>query len=202
MSTYQYGANNPIRNVDVNGDSIVVLNYGSGKNQHTAMLIQNDAQKWQYFSINGNNVYASGKFSGGRKFDDIAVGEFNNPQEFMNSTYNSKGDANDLSINSYGFSEGYVIPSSSKQDNMIRKTFVRISQNEEYDILGNNCTTTVQRSMEAAGLKTYDLKTRRIPIDYGIGSSYIKIINQRPIIPSDAFSSIIKFNPNGEMIYK
>lgn len=52
----------------MNGDSIVVLNHGEG--MHMAMLIQNNDNKWQYFSVNGDNVYVSGKFSGGRRFDE------------------------------------------------------------------------------------------------------------------------------------
>ena len=69
LSPYQYGANNPIANIDVNGDSIVVLHHSEG--MHMGMLIQNDKGRWGYFSVNGDNVYASGKFIGGRKSDDL-----------------------------------------------------------------------------------------------------------------------------------
>ena len=196
-SIYQYGANNPVNNIDVNGDSITVLNHGEG--MHMAMLIQNEVGKWQYFSVNGDNVYIMGKFSGGRKFDDIAIGNFNSPQEFLESEYNSSGHRNDKNINHYGFSEGYIIPTSKKQDEKIRKTFIEISKKEQYDIFKNNCTTTVQRAMEAATLKTYDMKERKIPVDYGMGESYITIKNQRPIIPGTSFRSIIKLNPDGKL---
>lgn len=167
-----------------------------------AMLIQNDASQWQYFSVNGDNVYVSGIFFGGRNSDDIAVGNFTSPREFLESSYNSAGDSKDKSINSYGFNEGYIIPTTRKQDTKMRNAFAEISKNEEYDLLGNNCTTTVQRAMEAAGLKTYDAKVRKIPLDYGIGNSYITVKNQRPFIPSDSFESIIKFNPNGLYIQR
>jgi len=206
MSQYQYGANNPVANIDVNGDSIMVLNYGYGKNQHMAMLIQNEAGKWQYFSINGNNVYVSGIFSGGRKSDDIAVGAFYSPQSFLDSQYNSKGESDDLSINSFGFSEGYVLPSSKEQDELMQKTFMDISQNEEYDLFGNNCSTTVQRVMEAANIKTYDnrKKSHRVPANHSLGeSSFVTYrVNSRPIIPSVSFKSIIKNNPQGQLLYK
>ena len=46
LSPYQYGANNPVNNMDVNGDSITVLNYGYIRKQHMAILIQNDAGEW------------------------------------------------------------------------------------------------------------------------------------------------------------
>ena len=206
MSTYQYGANSPIRNIDVNGDSIVVLNYGEYQNQHMAMLIQNKSGKWQYYSINGDNVYVSGKFSGGRKTNDIAVGEFNSPQEFMDSPYNAKSDGEDHETNSFGFAEGYLIPSSGEQDNLMRETFTNIGNNEEYDLLGNNCATTVQRTMEAAGFKTYDnqRKVYKVPANHSLGESSFTITheNLRPIVPSVSFKSIIKHNPQGSIIYK
>ena len=206
ISPYQYGGNHPINNIDVNGDSIVVLNHGEG--MHMAMLIQNNDNKWQYFSVNGDNVYISGKFFGGRKSDDIAVGEFNSPQDFFESSYNSAGNGNEdaNSINGYGFSEGYIIPTTAKQDNMMRTTFENISQNEEYDLLGNNCSTTVQRSMEAAGIKTYDMNLRsyKVPANRNIGESSFVVTHAdaRPIIPQSSFKSIIKHNPQGNMIYR
>ena len=206
MSPYQYGANSPVVNIDVNGDSITVLNYGYIRKQHMAILIQNDAGEWQYFSVNGDNVYVSGEFSGGRKFNDIAVGEFDSPQEFLNSPYNSYGASDDMSINTYGFSEGYMIPTSKEQDDIIRDTFISISKNESYDFLGNNCSTVVQKSLEAAGIITFTQKStrHRIPSSHYLGeSSFIATIStSRPVIPSVSFRAIIKNNPQGKMIYR
>ena len=155
---YQYYANSPINNLDIGGDSIIVINHGEGI--HMAMLIQNKSGKWQYFSVNGNNVYISGSFSGGRKFNDLSVGEFKSPQDFLESSYNLKD--NDKSIKTYGFSEGYIIPTTEEQNNIMRKTFIDISQNQSYGIAGNNCSTTVQKSMEVAELNVYYTKDTRI----------------------------------------
>ena len=206
LSPYQYGANNPVNNIDVNGDSITVLKYGYIRKQYMAILIQNDAGEWQYFSVNGDNVYVSGEFSGGRKFNDIAVGEFDSPQEFLNSPYNSYGASDDMSINTYGFSEGYMIPTSKEQDDIIRDTFISISKNESYDFLGNNCSTVVQKSLEAAGIITFTQKStrHRIPSSHYLGeSSFIATIStSRPVIPSVSFRAIIKNNPQGKMIYR
>ena len=206
MSPYQYGANSPVVNIDVNGDSITVLNYGYIRKQYMAILIQNDAGEWQYFSVNGDNVYVSGEFSGGRKFNDIAVGEFDSPQEFLNSPYNSYGASDDMSINTYGFSEGYMIPTSKEQDDIIRDTFISISKNESYDFLGNNCSTVVQKSLEAAGIITFTQKStrHRISSSHYLGeSSFIATIStSRPVIPSVSFRAIIKNNPQGKMIYR
>lgn len=156
--------------------------------------------------VNGDNVYVSGEFSGGRKFNDIAVGEFDSPQEFLNSPYNSYGASDDMSINTYGFSEGYMIPTSKEQDDIIRDTFISISKNESYDFLGNNCSTVVQKSLEAAGIITFTQKStrHRIPSSHYLGeSSFIATIStSRPVIPSVSFRAIIKNNPQGKMIYR
>ena len=206
MSPYQYAGNNPVANVDINGDSIVILNYGYYQKQHMAMLIQSETGKWQYYSINGDNVYISGKFSGGRKADDIAVGEFYSPQEFMDSPYNTEGDGDNLSINSFGFSEGYLIPSSEVQDNTMRETFTNMSNDKEYDLLGNNCATTVQKVMKTAGLKTYNDKQQkyRVPDNRSFGESSFIVThkNLHPIIPSVLYKSIIRHNPQGKTIHK
>lgn len=89
LSPYSYCSGNPVNCIDPTGKDIVVLNHGNDmKSQHLAMLIQNEEGKWQYYSVNGNNVYVSGKHSGGREFNDVAVGSWDSPQEFLDSSYN------------------------------------------------------------------------------------------------------------------
>ncbi|WP_455961624.1 RHS repeat domain-containing protein, partial [Bacteroides bouchesdurhonensis] len=203
-SLYMYCANNPMKYVDYNGDSITVLNLGYGLEQHMAILIQNKEKVWQYFSINGDNVYVSGKFTGGRKFNDIAVGEFKSPQDFLNSQYNTEGNGSDTSINSYGFTEGYIIPTSEEQDEIIRSTFVEISTNEPYDLLLNNCSVVAQRALEKGGVKTHYQKNSKFNIPKVNTSLRFTVpeSTQRSMIPSTAFKSIIKYNPKGKLIYK
>ena len=207
LNPYNYCGNNNVNNIDINGDSITILNYGYGDKQHMALLIQNTNDKWQYFSINGNNVYISGKFSGGRKFDDIAIGEFDTPEEFLKSKYNSSGDADDMNVNSYGFSEGYMIPTNKDQDNAIRDAFLKISNNEEYSLMSNNCATAVQRAIEVAGIRTHLQKhaTFRMPqTNYSMKklSLVLHAPVSRSIVPSVAFKLIIQLNPNGRIIKK
>jgi RHS repeat-associated protein len=198
ISPYAYCLNNPIRNIDLRGDSVTVLNLGYGTEQHMGILIQNNAGKWQYYSVNGDNVYSSstsGSHTGGREFDDIAIGNFDNPQQFMNSQYNSKGDKNDKDgSNKYGYTEGYVIPTTPEQDQTIAETFKDISANEEYGIISNNCATAVQKSLKAAGIKVTE--TRKI--NRGAHSTF----EVRPYVPSQAFETIMKNNPNGMYIIK
>jgi len=210
VSAYAYCGNNPVNNVDLRGDSVTVLNLGTGTDQHMAMLIQNDAGKWQYFSVNGDNVYSSGSsegssssgssygHTGGREFDDLAVGEWDSPQQFMDSYYNTKGDKDDKNSNKYGFPEGYVIPTTPEQDNRIRTKFTEISQNEEYRLNPfnpNQCATTVQRSLNKAGVET-----RVTNVSYRWGERFEGKVN--PYLPSVAYKAIINNNPNGFKVYR
>ena len=80
-----------MNNIEINGDRIAILNLGYGSNQHLAILIQNDEGNWQYFSVNGDNVFSFGKHKGGRTFDDLGENSFSSPEEFMNSEYNKEG---------------------------------------------------------------------------------------------------------------
>ena len=167
FNTYVFCGANPIKNIDPSGNDVVVLH----KVEHMAMLIQNEAGKYQYYSINGNNKYIGGKFFGGRPFDDIAVGEWDSAEEFLRSSYNSKGDKYDReNTNYYGFEHGYEIKTTPEQDKLISAKFKEISENESYFLLGNNCATTVARSLIEGGINT-------LTGDFGM------LINSLPILP-------------------
>lgn len=200
ISPYVYCANNPMRNIDIKGDSITILNLGYGLNQHIAMLIQNNEGLWQYYSVNGDNVYASGNHTGGRESDDLSKGFFSSPQEFMDSEYNQAGDKNDENINSYGYSEGYILPTTAEQDNIARETFVSISENEEYSFNPfnpNQCATVTQKALNAAGIKTARNNIRIVQRQFR-QKEYV--IDMKPYLPSRTFKSIIRYNPNGQLI--
>ena len=122
--------------------------------------------------------------------------------DFLDSDYNSEGDGENLAINHYGFSEGYVIPTNMQQDEIMRQTFEDISKNEEYRLIGNNCVTTVQRAMEAAGLTHYEQKVFNISINLGIRKLSVKVTTLPPLIPAKAFKRIKESNPKGAMIYR
>jgi RHS repeat-associated protein len=209
-SAYSFCLNNPIKFEDIRGDSTAILNMGSGLNQHTAMLVQNEQNKWQYYSANGDNVYVSGQFSGGRPFNDIGVGEWNNPQEFLDDAYNTRATGDEKqtnkNINGYGFTAAYVIPTTPEQDKIIRETFTEISQNESYDLIGNNCATVVLRSYEAAGIQTYNTNMVRtyVPANHKLGESGFWVTypaDSRPFVPSSAFRSVQRYNPRGFLLY-
>ena len=202
ISPYAYCAGNPVNAIDINGDSITVLNLGQGTEQHLGMLIQNDIGKWQYFSINGDNAASSGRHTGGREFDDIGVGEWSSPQEFLQSEYNQVGLKDDKSVNNYNYQEAFVIGTTKEQDDVIRDRFINISQSEEYSlslIKPNHCGTAVQKSLNAVGIETKD--HRIFSVKNIVNGNIYKInISRNPYLPSNAFKSIINNNPNGILI--
>lgn len=207
LSPYSYCGSNPINCIDPTGEDIVVLNYGNDMgHQHLAMLIQNEDGKWQYYSINGNNMYISGSHSGGREFNDVAVGSWNSPQEFFDSSYNVRNDKSkdDKSMNHFGFSEGYLISATPEQDEIMRNNFAKKAKTH-YTPLGNNCATTVQEVMFEAGITVAEpkYKTIHIPANKSFGEPGYDIV--KPNInnwPSTAFKTIVKTNPDGKYFHK
>jgi RHS repeat-associated protein len=193
LSPYTYCANNPVNAIDIHGDSTAVLSISS---QHIALLIQNESGSWQYYSVNGNNVYSSGSFSGGRKYNDIGVGSFKSHQDFLNSEYNQKKEEDDPSTANYNYEKAYIIPTNKEQDSAIRNEFQRIASEEDYSLSPfepNHCGTAVQKSLEAGGLKVSEKKQSLS----GFSFYYV-----RPYLPSSAYQVIKNNNPNGYEIYK
>jgi hypothetical protein len=192
-----------VNNVDLRGDSVTILNLGSGVNQHMGMLIQNDVGKWQYFSFNGDKIYNSTDGSiGGRPKNDMAVGEFDSPQQFMDSYYNQAGEGKERKenpeINAFGYSEGYVLPTTIEQDNVIRFTFTE-AVDQGYDLNDNQCSIAVQKSLNAVGIKTTTTSTTR---SYRWGEVLEKTRTYNPYLPSSAYNAIKVNNPQGYPVYK
>ena len=195
LSPYSYCGGNPVNCIDPNGKDIVVLNYTEG--EHMAMLIQNKDGKWQYYSVNGNNIVIPiiKKHIGGRPFNDVAVGSWDSPQEFLDSSYNVKtgNSKNDESMNHYGFSEGYQISTTPEQDETMRNSFSRTAKTK-YNPISNNCTTAVQKAMVEAGIPVSEptVEPSYIPISTPFGIEDVfngnKIKCDFKIMPSSAFN--------------
>ncbi|MCC8071091.1 MAG: RHS repeat-associated core domain-containing protein [Bacteroidales bacterium] len=199
QSPYGYCLANPIRNVDPNGMDVAVLLKGNGL--HLGLLIQNEDREWEYFSINGDNKYSSGTFSGGRPWDDLEVtGKWNSPQEFLDSEYNrSEGPTpnGNSSVDYYNYKEAFVIPTTLEQDILIKRKFIEISENTQYNLLNNNCATSILESLEAGGIKTPNYK---VPV-FSLGFLGLWRLDEKlNVVPFMAFVNLIKLNPYGQYI--
>ena len=196
MSPYQYGANSPVGNIDVNGDSIVVLNYTSG--EHLGLLIQNSSNRWEYYSFNGDKIYNSTEGSlGGGPQDNKGELSWPTPQAFLDSEYNQNTYKEDLEsgkVNGYGYQEGYLIPTTEKQDRIIKNTFLE-TVDQGYSLVGNHCSIVVQKSLNKAGIETMN---KMKVTNRQTGNIFNVKVN--PYLLSKAYQAIEKNNPLGYII--
>ena len=197
MSPYQYAANCPMKNIDVNGDSIVVLNYTEG--EHLGMLIQDDSQQWRYYSFNGDKIYnmTDGSIGGG-PIDNKGEKSWESPQDFLDDDYNRATNQEDLEngiVNGYGYKEGYLIPTNQQQDRVASQTFIE-TVDKGYSLLNNQCSMAVQKALNAAGIET-----GRTYYYHSVGTTIKGSYKEyNPYLPSSSFKAIIQNNRNGFLI--
>ena len=200
MSTYQYGANNPTKNIDVNGDSLAVLHLTNG--EHLGLLIQNDSKQWVYYSFNGSKIYnLTGGSKGGGPEDNKGERAWSSPQAFLDDSYNrstSNAELENGEVNGYGYQEGYLIPTTKEQDKMTRETFLE-TIDQGYSLIDNQCSMAVQKALNAAGIKT-QANYNYAPV--GASALYSSHAQYNPYLPSVAYRTIVANNPNGIYIKK
>ena len=197
ISPYASRANSPFHYVDLFGDTITVLNYGNGTEQHIALLIQTPKGEYAYYSMNGDKMFNSSPSSGsGLPYNNLGGQKFDSPEVFMASDYNNPNGSGPF--NGFGYKESYTIPSTNKQDITARKVFVDRAK-EGYRLIGNNCADVVNAVLEAINVNTatsaeYHSQDPLTGLDvkYDPGKS----------IPSILFNSIRINNPNGQYIRK
>ena len=199
LSPYVHCANNPLKYIDPNGDSIAVLNKGTGNNQHIGLLIQNKDSKWDYYSVNGNNMYFFGSgsssgssngssfFVGGKTTNDLGEKSYNSPVEYLNSSDNKS---------EYSYKNAYVIPTSQKQDDIVKQTFITES-NKNYNLATQNCATAVEKSLSEANLNA-DFRIDK-SINVPIINNQIRVSITTFPIPSILYDYIKTNNPGYEI---
>lgn len=193
---FGYCGNNPVKYIDINGDSTAVLNYGKDVG-HSALLIQNDEGKWAYYSYNGDKFYSSGGTVGGKDYHDKGEKIFDSPQAFLNDAYNSTGtkeQVNNNEVNNYGFTEAFVLPTSIEQDQAIRESFLKESKGS-YNIVTHQCAQVTGKALEAGGVDTSVVTTYATQF----GATYN--VKSSAGIPSTLFRAI-RSNNKGEYIRK
>ncbi len=200
ISPWSHCGSDPLNHVDFSGKDICILLSPKGSildTSHTAMLIQDKNGKWLYYSFNGSNkkYSRSSTSTSGLPYNDVAVGGWDTPQEFLNSSYNMRGD-NYPDINGYGYDKGYVIKTSSEQDQAMHDKFTKQAKTK-YHLLFNNCVETVNDVMGAGGFKA----DKYMLIDPQYGS----LVNEQNlfemILPTKFFKFITRYY-DGDLILK
>jgi RHS repeat-associated protein len=159
-SSYVYTLDNPIKTIDINGDSSVVLNspHGAHGEGHMAQLIQGSDGEYHLYSKNGTNE--SPGLSGpndeknvkGASGNDVGTGSYKTPKDFMNSSSNP---VIDKKTGEREYSEGFVIPATKEQDKQNIAGEKKVLS-EPYDVINSSCGTAVQSGLKAEGKNAGD----------------------------------------------
>ncbi len=164
VSPFLYCAQRPISFVDLDGqDSLAVLNApdGAGGMGHMAILIQDKNKKWRLWSKNGTDeklgTYGPtpGEGSQSDKAPNVGDGNpmtlegFESVQEFLNSDLNPiKKETGKRT-----YQEAYALETTYEQNRAAEQVMKKelVGKNSNYNVLGDNCAKSVQKSLDAAG---------------------------------------------------
>ena len=181
-SVYISCLDNPLRYLDENGDSCIVLlvPYGANGFGHLAIAIQNDKGEWCLYSKNGTEqmlglVGEEGAIGTGKHNDRGEKKAKNIVSLFNDELINPKSLQNGVMTPEY--TEGYMLYTTPEQDQKMVEGALEIID-EKYNLLSSNCAQTVQNALKKAGLNS--------------GSGYIP--------KSKVYPSIVQNNKNGKIL--
>ena len=162
-------------------------------------VTESHQEEWDYYSVNGNNMYFFGSgsssgssngssfFVGGKTTNDLGEKSYNSPVEYLNSSDNKS---------EYSYKNAYVIPTSQKQDDIVKQTFITES-NKNYNLATQNCATAVEKSLSEANLNA-DFRIDK-SINVPIINNQIRVSITTFPIPSILYDYIKTNNPGYEI---
>ena len=194
QSAYSYVGGNPIKYIDVRGDSVAVLTApkGAGGAGHLAILIQDEEGKWSLFSKNGTDEKygikgANRTENSINRPNDEGKLKYNTIDQFLNDSEN-----NPIEDGQREYTEAFVIPCSKEQDRAA-EIGAKAILNEDYNVLFSNCAQTVQNALDKAGLNDgNDIKYSPAGLPY----------KDRAYIPNRIYKNIKEQNKNGYVYTK
>ena len=208
MSPYQYGANSPVGNIDVNGDSIRVYTE-----------TQSFGHTWISVGEGSNmTVYSYGRCNGTNKGPDRSSNSLGNGSGVLlklmgdeAKAYNDKKAAGGMSvfvvtdvadekvanILDEKFNMSTTMPDNPKSD-YYNSSSARII--DEYKLTSNNCTTMVSDVLNKSGSNA--LKETRLQQTSNFGTwTTIPIVN-RFILPISMQNHLVRISKPGGVVYK
>ena len=208
MSPYQYGANSPVGNIDVNGDSIRVYTE-----------TQSFGHTWISVGEGSNmTVYSYGRYNGTNKGPDRSSNSLGNGSGVLlklmgdeAKAYNDKKAAGGMSvfvvtdvadekvanILDEKFNMSTTMPDNPKSD-YYNSSSARII--DEYKLTSNNCTTMVSDVLNKSGSNA--LKGTRLQQTSNLGTwTTIPIVN-RFVLPISMQNHLVRISKPGGVVYK
>ena len=207
MSPYQYGANSPVGNIDVNGDSIRVYTE-----------TQSFGHTWISVGEGSNmTVYSYGRYNGTNKGPDRSSNSLGNGSGVLlklmgdeAKAYNDKkaaggsvfvvtdvADEKVANILDEKFNMSTTMPDNPKSD-YYNSSSARII--DEYKLTSNNCTTMVSDVLNKSGSNA--LKETRLQQTSNFGTwTTIPIVN-RFILPISMQNHLVRISKPGGVVYK
>ena len=208
MSPYQYGANSPVVNIDVNGDSIRVYTE-----------TQSFGHTWISVGEGSNmTVYSYGRYNGTNKGPDRSSNSLGNGSGVLlklmgdeAKAYNDKKAAGGMSvfvvtdvadekvanILDEKFNMSTTMPDNPKSD-YYNSSSARII--DEYKLTSNNCTTMVYDVLNKSGSNA--LKGTRLQQTSNLGTwTTIPIVN-RFVLPISMQNHLVRISKPGGVVYK
>mgnify|MGYP002542821809 CR=1 FL=1 len=208
MSPYQYGANSPVVNIDVNGDSIRICTE-----------TQSFGHTWISVGEGSNmTVYSYGRYNGTNKGPDRSSNSLGNGSGVLlklmgdeAKAYNDKKAAGGMSvfvvtdvadekvanILDEKFNMSTTMPDNPKSD-YYNSSSARII--DEYKLTSNNCTTMVSDVLNKSGSNA--LKETRLQQTSNFGTwTTIPIVN-RFVLPISMQNHLVRISKPGGVVYK
>ena len=208
MSPYQYGANSPVVNIDVNGDSIRICTE-----------TQSFGHTWISVGEGSNmTVYSYGRYNGTNKGPDRSSNSLGNGSGVLlklmgdeAKAYNDKKAAGGMSvfvvtdvadekvanILDEKFNMSTTMPDNPKSD-YYNSSSARII--DEYKLTSNNCTTMVYDVLNKSGSNA--LKGTRLQQTSNLGTwTTIPIVN-RFVLPISMQNHLVRISKPGGVVYK